>query len=147
MAKWTKPEVCLLYDKGKVIVGEISYNESWREEWLKGGNPELCAIQFKDGEAPESTEQIIKNKDVKTAMDGCKNEFSSTVGIEYDDWVRMDEDGQETFRSKGKRRDAGILEDGPISGELFMDGKKIMDVSKANFDIVDDRDCIGNKVY
>ena len=136
---WTEPEVCFMYDKGNVIVGHITYNTSWKEEWINGGNPELCMIEFREDETPKNSWDVLRNVDVKKAVDKCKNDFSFTTGMDYDEWRKLEEKEQDKVREKalaakqpkrGQRRYSGIIDFdcGAPKGKLFINGKGIMDV-------------------
>lgn len=134
MAIWTEPEICFMYDKGNVIVGHITYNTNWKEEWINGDNPELCMIEFREDETPKNSWDVLRNIDVKKAVEKCKNDFSFTTGMDYDAWRELGEEEQDKVREKvkegkvrGQRRYTGIIDDKIKCGELFMDGKKIMD--------------------
>lgn len=78
--------IVLLYDKGKVIKGKITFYENWYEDWKAGnGTGEIMAIEFDEGEAPAR----LTKEDIKSAYDQADEEFKNKMGISYEEFCRM----------------------------------------------------------
>lgn len=78
--------IVLLYDKGKVIKGKVTFYENWYEGWKAGkGNGEIMAIEFDEGEAPAG----LTKEDIKSVYDQADREFKNKMGINYEEFCKI----------------------------------------------------------
>lgn len=84
--------IVLLYDKGKVIKGKITFYENWYEDWKAGyGNGEIMAIEFDEGEAPMG----LTKEDIQNVYDQADREFKNKMGVSYEEFC---EAGKPTYK-------------------------------------------------
>ena len=77
--------IVLLYDRGKIVRGKVTFYEDWYEKWKAGlSDGEIMSIEFNEDETPIG----LTKEDIQGVYDQADKEFKNKMGVSYEEFCR-----------------------------------------------------------
>ena len=84
--------IVLLYDRGKIVRGKVTFYEDWYEKWKAGlSDGEIMSIEFNEDETPIG----LTKEDIQGVYDQADKEFKNKMGVSYEEFCRA---GKPSYR-------------------------------------------------
>lgn len=133
--------IVLLYDRGKIIRGKVTYYEDWYERWKAGlSDGEIMSIEFNEDETPIG----LTKEDIQGVYDQADREFKNKMGVNYEEFCRA---GKPSYREVMEAKSADDeLKFKQVQNGVRPDRKPIIEIMADTAEVKRQLDELKNKL-
>lgn len=133
--------IVLLYDRGKIVRGKVTFYEDWYEKWKAGlSDGEIMSIEFNEDETPLG----LTKEDIQGVYDQADREFKNKMGVSYEEFCRA---GKPSYREVIEAKNADDeLKFKQVQNGVRPDRKPIIEIMADTAEVKRQLDELKNKL-